>query len=343
MGGNPTALLFNMANKPTYKREIVKEYLLKYPKHPSLTLSRLIYNKNKKVFTSVDAVRTIIRSIKGQVGDHNRKWTKDKSLFAEAGKVNNFVMPESFADSFEPFIINQSNGIIISDLHFPYQNNDAILKALDYGKSKKINFILINGDLLDFAAISRHEKDWRQRLPHEEFEAVRMFLANLRKAFPKVRIIFKLGNHDERWEKWLFTKAPELFNDPEFKLEVRLRLAELKIEIVKDKRPIKIGKLTVLHGHELAGGSGGVNPARATFLKTLDSVLVGHYHKTSQHTEASMYGDVYSVNSQGCLCGMNPHYMPINKWNYGFCHIEHDVKTGDYTLHNLKIIKGKVY
>ena len=85
------------------------------------------------------------------------------------------------------------------------------------------------------------------------------------------------------------------------------------------------------------------NPARAAFLKTLDSVLIGHFHKTSQHTEASMYGDILSVNSQGCLCGMNPHYMPINKWNHGFCYVEHNLKTGDYLLHNLKIIKGKVF
>jgi predicted phosphodiesterase len=332
-----------MANKPTYKRELVKDFLTNYPKHPSLTIAKLIYKKHPDVFGSVDTVRALIRTLKGQIGDRSRKNTKDKSFFTEAGKLNPFELPESYADKFEPFEINQSNGLIISDLHFPYQDNQAITEALKYGQKKKVNFILINGDLLDFAAISRHERDWRQRLPHEEFEAVRTFLKTLRKAFPKARIVYKLGNHDERWEKWLFVKAPELFDDPEFKLEVRLKLAELKIEIVKDKQPIKIGKLTVLHGHELTGGSGGVNPARATFLKTLDSVLVGHYHKTSQHTEASMYGDVFSVNSQGCLCGMNPHYMPINKWNLGFSHIENDVKTGNYILHNLKIIKGKIY
>ena len=122
-----------------------------------------------------------------------------------------------------------------------------------------------------------------------------------------------------------------------------MKLGELKIEVVKDKRPVKIGKLTVLHGHELAGGSGGVNPARATFLKTLDSVIVGHYHKRSSHDETTMNGNVISVHSQGCLCGMNPHYMPINRWNQGFSYIEHDIKSGDYMLHNHVIIKGKVY
>jgi hypothetical protein len=126
-------------------------------------------------------------------------------------------------------------------------------------------------------------------------------------------------------------------------LENRLKLGELKIEIVKDKRPIRIGKLTVLHGHELFGGSGGVNPARGTFLKTLENVVVGHYHKTSSNTEASMYGDVFSVHSVGCLCGKTPYYMPINKWNTGFAYCELEIKTGNYTFYNLKIINGKIY
>ena len=135
----------------------------------------------------------------------------------------------------------------------------------------------------------------------------------------------------------------EIFDCTDFKLEVLLKLGELKIEVVKEKRPIRIGKLTVLHGHELFGGSGGVNPARGTFLKTLENVVVGHYHKTSSNTEASMYGDVFSVHSVGCLCGKTPYYMPINKWNTGFAYCELEIKTGNYTFYNLKIINGKIY
>jgi predicted phosphodiesterase len=324
-------------------RGIVEDYIKKFPKTPNLTLARIIYKKNPKSFKNIELIRGLIRTCKGQLGVRMREKSVDKSLYAPAGKLNPFELPESYADSFEPYVISQKKGLILSDFHFPYQDNNAITVALKYGLEKKVDFILLNGDLLDFASISRHEKDWRQRKPHEEFEAVRQFLVMLRREFPKTKIVFKEGNHDERWEKWLYVKAPELFDDPEFKLEVRLRLGELKIDIVKNKQPVKIGKLTVLHGHELAGGSGGVNPARATFLKTLDSVLVGHYHKSSSHTEASMNGNIFSIHSAGCLCGMNPHYMPINKWNHGFCYVEHDIKSGDYVLHNLKIIKGKVF
>lgn len=332
-----------MANKLTIAGELVVKTLKKFPSTPILTLAKKLYKENPELFKDIEAVRNLLRSHAGLKGKHNRENIRTNVQREKAFNYNPFNLPESHAHNFEPYIINQSKTLILSDFHFPYQDNKAIEIALNYGLEKKVNCILINGDLLDFAGISRHEKDWRQRTVFQEFEAVRQFLTSLRKHFPTAKIVFKEGNHDERWEKWLFVKAPELFDDPEYKLENRLRLGELKIDIVKDKRPIKIGKLTILHGHELAGGSGGVNPARATFLKTLDSVLVGHYHKRSGHDETTMTGNVISVRSQGCLCGLNPHYMPINKWQHGFGYVEMNLKTGDYLHNNLVIINGKVF
>ena len=323
--------------------EIVRENLLKFPDIPTMTLAKKIYKEHLKYFRDLESVRSAIRRVRGQSGELNRNKTTDKSFFTKPGTVNPFNLPDSVDSNFEDFRIDDTKGLIISDLHFPYQDNQAITSALNYGLKKDVNFILINGDVMDFAQLSRHEREWRQRSPYEEFESARQFFRELRKAFPKARIVFKEGNHDERWEKWLYVKAPELFNDPEYQLEVRLRLGELKIEIVKDRRPVKIGKLAVLHGHEMPGGSGGVNPARSTFLKTLNNVLVGHFHRTSSHVETAFGGEVISVQSIGCLCTLTPYYMRINKHNHGFAYIEHDFNTGEYHLENLKIIKGKVY
>jgi predicted phosphodiesterase len=331
-------------SKPTIKNTIIREYLKKFPNTPNAALSRKIFKENPTSFIDVETIRTQIRYITGNTGTKNRKVATNKNLFNGPKKSNDYILPESYANDYTPYEIKQSRILIISDLHFPYQNNEAITLALDYGKSKKIDCILINGDLIDFANISRHERDFRARSIAEEFDAVRVFLKSIRLHFQKVKIVFKHGNHDERWEKFLYSKAPEIFDVNDFQLEVLLRLGELKIETVKDKRPIKIGKLTALHGHELAGGgAGGVNPARGTFLKTLSNVIVGHYHKTSSNTETTMNGDVIAVNSVGCLCDLNPLYMPINKHNLGFAYCELNIKTGEYHLENLKIVKGKIY
>ena len=326
--------------KNEFVSNLIKSYLTKFPNLPSLTLAKKIYKENNKQFTNMEAVRSCLRYYRGKKGEKTKSQLASREFLDQ---VIEFVMPESYAETFEPYEISQSRTLIISDLHIPYQDNDSIQKAINYGKEKKVNCILINGDLLDMCSISRFGRDWRQRQIHEEFEATRVFLNSLREHFPKAKIVFKYGNHDERYEKFLFLKAPEIFDCTDFQLEVLLKLGELKIEVVKEKRPIRIGKLTVLHGHELFGGSGGVNPARGTFLKTLENVVVGHYHKTSSNTEASMYGDVFSVHSVGCLCGKTPYYMPINKWNTGFAYCELEIKTGNYTFYNLKIINGKIY
>ena len=331
-----------MAFKPTLKNKIVREYIVKFPNASNAALARKILKEHPLEFDNTENIRFIIRYVTGNSGKKDKKKVIDKSLFRPARTSTDYLLPESYANEYTPFEIKQSRILIISDLHFPYQNNEAISLALDYGKEKKVDCILINGDLIDFATISRHEKDWRHRNVVQEFEAVKVFFKTLRTHFPQTKIVYKYGNHDERYEKYLYAKAPEIFDMPEFQLEIILKLGELKIDIVKDKRPIIVGKLTVLHGHELFG-MGGVNPARATFTKTMEDTLVGHYHRTSSHSEPTMNNRLINVHSQGCLCEMHPLFAPINKWNLGFAYIDLNIKTGEYILENKKIVKGKIY
>lgn len=333
-----------MARARSLTGELVLKYLSRFPDSPDKTLARKIYKENQAMFKSLETCHQSVRMYRGHQGKKQREKMKETTHFKPLNHFdrNAFDLPESFARVNEPFLIQQSKNLILSDLHIPYHINEVLEVAFRYGKERDVDTVLCNGDTWDFAPISRHERDWRDRDINTEFESTRHFFRSLRKAFPRARIIVKWGNHCERWEKWLFVKAPELFNVTDFQLEVLMKFGELGIEAVKDKRFIKIGKLTVLHGHELPG-MGGVNPARATFLKVLDSVLVSHYHRTSSHVESTLNGDVISVNSTGCLCGLSPLWMPINKWNHGFAYVDHDLPTGEYKLDNLKIINGKVY
>jgi len=145
-----------------------------------------------------------------------------------------------------------------------------------------------------------------------------------------------------RWENFLKNKAPEILNIEEFKLPVLLKFAELGIQVIEDKQLVHIGELKVLHGHELPLKSGGVNPARAVFLKTGDSVIVGHYHRKSEHVERTLNNKLIKVYSTGCLADLSPGYMPFNNWTHGFAYIEVE-KSGSYRVFNHTIIDGVVY
>jgi len=328
----------------TLGRIEAEKYCKDFPNHGDLTIAKKLYKDFPLYFNDVEDARSKVRGVRGHMGIEGRGRLVDKSLVKPI--TNNkdawADMPESYSEDYTAFRIDQSKVLILSDIHIPYHSVEALKLALEYGIKKEVNCILINGDLMDFHYQSRFEKDPNARSTKQEFDATRSFLRLLRDKFPNTKIVFKEGNHDERWEKWLYVKAPEIFGDPEFTLEGRLKLGELGIEIVKHKLPITIGKLNVLHGHELQG-SGGVNPARATFLKTIENVLIGHCHRSSEHTEPTFGGRVIVTTSQGCLCGLYPMFARVNKWNLGFSYVEHDLKSGDYHLHNKKIIEGKIF
>jgi predicted phosphodiesterase len=256
--------------------------------------------------------------------------------------LNPYELPESFQEDFEPFHAPfYDNWLIMSDLHFPYQNNAAITELLNYGISKGIKAILINGDLMDCYTLSKFQPDPRMRNVNEELCATREFLDSLQK-YTKARIFFKFGNHDERLEKALIVKAPEFLDCPEFRLEVLLRLGEKKIEYVKDKRIVYIGKLPFIHGHEIGLKSAIVNPARSLFLKTYHSGVMGHLHTTSQHNEQSLDGKILSTWSLGHLSDPHPRYAPINRWNHGGMRVEVS-KDGDFEVINLRLIGNKIH
>ena len=294
-------------------------------------------------FTNYENARSFVRYKRNQHNENkkNKNYVPNEPYVHD---VNRYNIPASMADTISHFIIQRKKALIISDLHFPFHSVESIEVALDYGVSKGADAIVINGDLLDFTMISRHEQDWRSRDVYTEFEQVRSFLENLRKSFPSTTIIFKEGNHDERWEKWLYNKAPEIFKDPEFKLDARLRLGELNIQYVADRQLMKFGNLFIAHGHEfIGGGGGGKNPANSLGNKFNGDMLTGHFHKTSHRIDTdSITRHNRNIYTTGCLSTLNPYYARINQWNNGFAYGECDLVTGEYEIENLRIENKKI-
>ncbi len=146
-----------------------------------------------------------------------------------------------------------------------------------------------------------------------------------------------------RWEKFLLAKVHEIWDDPYFTLEERLRLNEEKVVMIDDKTLVKAGKLSITHGHHIFKGVfSPVNPARGAFLRSKQSVIVGHLHRASYHPEVDLDGKVIGCWSTGCLCELKPNYSPmVSNSQHGFAHILIE-DSGDYTVKNYQIINGKI-
>jgi predicted phosphodiesterase len=320
--------------------QIVSEYLSKFPNTASLTLARKIFNENKEVFATIEQARNSVRYYRGSCGEYNR----NKATLKFENPENKWNLPVSECDDYEPFIIPSElkSGLILCDMHIPYHDVDVCEIALEFGKEHNADFILLNGDSIDFYQLSSFMRDPRKRRVKNEIELLTQFIKSIKNNFPNAKIYYKYGNHEERLDRYLMIHAAELFDLDSMRLENILNLESLGIEHIDKRRVIKYRHLSILHGHEYKFNiSNPVNPARGIFLRTHDTALAGHFHQTSEHTEKRLNEETITCWSSGCLCGLHPEYMPLNKWNHGFA-IVREVEDGYWRVANKKIIDYKV-
>lgn len=331
--------------KRTIKGDKVVEYLNKYPKTPTQTIARMLTVDYPELFTKLSSARDLVRLYRGESIASKKMPVKIAMRTEEEKKQANgwSKLPDSDYSKIKEFNLPKGNNrvLVLSDVHFPYQDNEALSIALQYGRDNNCNAILLNGDIMDCYQASRFTKDPRMRDLAGELESVREFLELLYTEF-NCPIYYKIGNHEERWENYLKTNAPALIGIEDFELQHVLRFGQFGVQLIKSKQLIRIGKLRVLHGHEFGMSVfSPVNVARGLYTRAKASSAIGHHHATSEHSEKDLDGEVVTTWSIGCLCGLSPDYLPFNRWNHGFAFVVVD-DNGDYEFRNLRIIEGKV-
>ena len=219
--------------------------------------------------------------------------------------------------------------LVINDPHIPHHDEKAFETAVNHGLALGCDALYCNGDFADNSAFSKWFKDPRHLTPGEDVEAFKINMSNLASLFS--RKIFKIGNHDDRYDKYISSNA-------EFARQVKgtdfknvTKLEEMGYQVIESMQLAFLSSMPILHGHELERGfANPVNPARGVFMKTYDSMAVGHYHKTSSHFERmALHGKLIAARSIGCLCNLRTNYQALTKWNWGFA--------------TVKVVDNKVY
>ena len=327
-----------MGKPKTAARIYLEELCSKFPDAPNLGLAKRAKKERPESFATIEHARNMIRIIRGAHGTKNARLATQKRPKGKAGQAPK--MPPSLAEPFEVFEIDSERCGIISDVHIPYHSEVAFGAAVAALKQVKIDTLLINGDFADFYQVSRHQRDPKHRRFSEELKSVVQGLEWLRAEFPKARIVYKLGNHEERWQVFIWNRAPEIYDLPAVQIDELLQAKRLGIEVVGDQRFIMLGQLPILHGHELGKSIfSPVNPARGAFLRTHHTVLVGHSHQTSGHADTDMFHSETFVWSTGCLCDLTPAYARNNRWNHGFAWV-YVSGDGSFSVSNRRIAKN---
>lgn len=329
-------------------RQAAESLLASFPKAATQTLAKRAYRENGALWPTFNACYLMFRKLRGQQGQKNRASVSAKEHYRPAveTRISFPTLPEGLRhiDDFQPVKLDLvGNWLVISDLHIPYHDTPAIRAALSEARRRNVVGILLNGDVADCFAVSRWEKDPRKRNFPEEIAMLRQFFGALREAFPKAQIVWKAGNHEQRLTSYLMTKAPELLGLECLNLDSLTGADNLGVQYVDDNRPVKIGELWTLHGHEYKFNiSNPVNPARGIYLRTKVSTLIGHLHQSSSHTEPNLDGHLITCWSIGMLCDPHPDYSPLNKWNAGFANVEVSAG-GAFEVDNMRYVKGRMW
>ena len=323
------------------KAEEARKLVEKYPTWSKKALGKKLFEMG--VVNNPEHGRVII----GQVTTWNQKKKEGGGWVTQTDKYIGPKLNQGRANDFSPYPILGKRILILPDIHIPYHDREALQIALNWGKDFKPDTILLNGDIIDCYQLSKFVKDPKERSFPQELVELHNLLSDLRENFPLAEIIYKMGNHEERYERWLLdtgkdlTGLIDLDGGEILSWESITHSKKYGHKIVTNKRIIKVAKLNIGHGHEFGKSIfSPVNPARGFFLRAKANFIGGHYHQTSEHVENDLNGSITGCWSMGCLCDLHPAYMPINKWNLGFASVE--IEGDQFTVHNKKILHGRV-
>lgn len=185
--------------------------------------------------------------------------------------------------------------LIIPDVHHPYHCKKAWNLVLLVAKSIKFDALITLGDFADFFLLFGGNRNPNKNLDFKkDLDKVNMAIDQLDALDIKDRV-FLAGNHEERLERYLMEKAPELFNT--LKIKEVLKLKERGWKYVPYRDYHTVGKFHFTHDLESAG--------RNAVLRNLDrfqhNIVCGHTHRLHYVVEGNAKGDRHVSATFGWL------------------------------------------
>src|ERR1044071_7351908 len=145
----------------TPMQQIAAECLRKFPETHTKTLATMMFREYPKLFLSVESARGVIRRLRGANGAVK---PVSREFVRPPGKPGDpFLSLPKPRRHFSSWGAVQVDGplraLILSDIHIPYFDLDALEPAIEYGKKNDADTIFLNGDTADFFACSFWEKN----------------------------------------------------------------------------------------------------------------------------------------------------------------------------------------
>jgi hypothetical protein len=243
-------------------------------------------------------------SIKNKIGDR----------LNELAKIRQEKYETEMSDTVTDGVV-----LIASDCHYwPGIVTKAHQAFCKLAKQLSPKMVILNGDILDGARISRHARIMWEKQPQmkDEIAAVQDRCAEIERAAGKAKLIRTIGNHDARFENYLSSRVGEL--------------EEMTGMTLLDYLPRwRAGWCVHLNNHTDGWTTirhrpvaGGVHSAYNSTLKAGVSYVHGHLHKLQVTPWADYRGRRYGVDTGTMAEPYGPQFNyteagPVN-WASGF-------------------------
>lgn len=225
--------------------------------------------------------------------------------------------------------------VIANDFHIPYHDERALALFFAFLRKEKPDWVILNGDFVDFWQISSFDKTPRAgKELQEEIKDARAILRKLRRTLPKARITWIEGNHEFRLRKYLIAHAPELYGLPSLSIPDLFGLKQLHIEYVPCQDGasrfvdtfMKVGEVYV--GHFAKSAKHGGYAAKALVEEKGVSVIQGHTHRLGAHGRTTVDGRVLLGVENLSMCARETSYASHPNWQLGFTALYLDSRSG---------------
>lgn len=239
--------------------------------------------------------------------------------------------------------------VVLSDIQYPFHDDKVIKLVLRFIANLQPHGVVLNGDILDCYALSEFTKD---PLGPQDLEKEITLAQGLMRRIKESDVKDKWwidGNHEWRIQRHLGKHADAFRRFGRQATEKAVDALCLKSILDLEKygfkyKPygeyVKLGKLIVTHGDIVRKHSG--YTARAHMEKYGCSVLVGHTHRLGAHYVRNTWG-IHAAYEGGCLCRLDPDWLPYPNWQQGFSVVHVDERTGFFHLDQIPILNGKYF
>ena len=242
--------------------------------------------------------------------------------------------------------------IVLPDQHFPIHDQracDVVLEAIEIIKPE----IFINlGDVGEWDSVS-HWKYKRQKRPPMEYqmpitnadiEAVNKEIDKFDKVLNKVKCeerYILTGNHDE-WLDMFVAEHPilEELDVNRYSFRNACRWADRGYKVYQYNHPLKIGKLTFIHGAYTT-----IYHARRTLDTYGCNIVYAHCHDVQRHTSTKLSSGTIASWCMGCLKDMSRDKNRwlqgrLHNWGHAFGEVNW-FSNGDFNVKVHEIVNGK--